>query len=38
MKGIGIKRIFLEVSVDNIQAINFYLKNGGTEENKHTIM
>ena len=37
MKGIGIKRIFLEVSVDNIQAINFYLKNGfckiGTRKN-----
>ena len=28
MKRIGIKRIFLEVSVENIKAINFYLKNG----------
>ena len=28
MKIIGIKKIFLEVSAHNIQAINFYLKNG----------
>ena len=28
MKKIGIKKIFLEVSVENIRAINFYLKNG----------
>ena len=28
MKRIGIKKIFLEVSVENIKAINFYLKNG----------
>ena len=28
MKRTGIKRIFLEVSVENIEAINFYLKNG----------
>ena len=28
MKRIGIKKIFLEVSVENVKAINFYLKNG----------
>ena len=28
MKRIGIKKIFLEVSVENVRAINFYLKNG----------
>ena len=28
MKRIGIKKIFLEVSVKNVKAINFYLKNG----------
>ena len=28
MKRMGIKKIFLEVSVENIKAINFYLKNG----------
>ena len=28
MKRIGIKKICLEVSVENIKAINFYLKNG----------
>ena len=28
MKKIGIKKIFLEVSVENVKAINFYLKNG----------
>ena len=28
LKRIGIKKIFLEVSVKNIKAINFYLKNG----------
>ena len=28
MKKIGIKKICLEVSVENVKAINFYLKNG----------
>ena len=28
MKRIGIKKIFLEVSIENVEAINFYLKNG----------
>ena len=28
IKGLNIKKIFLEVSVQNINAINFYLKNG----------
>ena len=28
MKKIGIKKIFLEVSIENVEAINFYLKNG----------
>ena len=28
MKRIGIKKICLEVSVENVKAINFYLKNG----------
>lgn len=28
MKKLKIKKIFLEVSVENLQAINFYLKNG----------
>ena len=28
MKRIGIKKIFLEVSVENTKAIKFYLKNG----------
>ena len=28
MKRIGINKIFLEVSVENVKAINFYLKNG----------
>ena len=28
MKRIGIKKIFLEVSVENVKAVNFYLKNG----------
>ena len=28
MKKTGIKKIFLEVSVENNEAINFYLKNG----------
>ena len=28
MKKMGIKKIFLEVSVENVKAINFYLKNG----------
>ena len=34
MKRIGIKKIFLEVSVENTQAINFYLKNGFYETGK----
>ena len=28
MRRIGIKKIFLEVSIENVKAINFYLKNG----------
>ena len=28
MKRIGIKKFFLEVSIENVEAINFYLKNG----------
>jgi len=28
MKRIGIKKIFLEVSIENVEAINFYLKSG----------
>ena len=28
MKRIGIKKIFLEVSIENFEAINFYLKHG----------
>ena len=28
MKNLNIKKIFLEVSVENVNAINFYLKNG----------
>ncbi len=28
IKKLNIKKIFLEVSIDNVNAINFYLKNG----------
>ena len=31
LKKLNIKKIFLEVSIENVQAINFYLKNGFQE-------
>jgi ribosomal-protein-alanine N-acetyltransferase len=31
LKKLNIKKIFLEVSTENVQAINFYLKNGFQE-------
>ena len=31
LKTLDIKKIFLEVSIENVQAINFYLKNGFQE-------